>query len=320
MWQRKAGLVTSWTWGSGFVVARLAPGVWSAPCFLLDRFFSLGLTAGYKTVDTCYAIPTEVGLGPFKNDSLDSFLDFTVTLGTDPYGGDVPHVPMGGMQQGDRTHLVKFYERQEHHVKAFQLSDGAIFDLSWRCGFHMVDEGINEALYGPTIGPKEILEGKVQIPEEFRPLYEAIGELSSIPAVRHTTSQFNVAKEKVKAAALKQSSFRRRTLSSKQSELTSSNSTTFESNGRTATHDEKNGNSLSYNSIISGGSTSVLTNSTPGSPGSSFKLFGDSELLDLDLDSPEEGENDEIQVQVAENATLEPIIERQHSDALTAGN
>lgn len=66
MWQRKVGLGVSWTWGSGFVIANLARGVWSPPCFIKDRLASVGVTAGFRTMDLCIAIPTEAGMAKYQ--------------------------------------------------------------------------------------------------------------------------------------------------------------------------------------------------------------------------------------------------------------
>lgn len=305
MWQRKAGLITSWTWGTGFIIARLGPGVWSAPCFLADRFLSLGITAGFKTVDTCYAIPSEIGMHQFKTNMVNGSLDVALTLGTDPFAGDGPQVPMAVVQPGDRSSLTT-YASAEQMPKTFQICDGAIFDISWRCGLHMVDDGINEALYGPTVGPQEILDGKVQIPEEFKPLYEAILKLASAPALRQTTSQFSVAKERVKATASKQSSFLKRgTLGGRSSETKSSSLANVQVEKRSL--DNTFGSNSSSSSQIPGSSPSQLTNSNPCSAGSSFKLFGDAELLDLDLDAADE---DEIQVATIEGTVLDTIAEK----------
>ena len=174
MWQRKAGLITSWTWGTGFVIAHLGPGRWSAPLFLKDRFASVGLTAGFRTVDTFYAIPCDTGMEPFTNDYVASALDVAVTLEYDPFEGNAPlavRLPNRcppGLPLPSET------------PKAYSITDGVIVDFSWRIGAHLVDDDINEALYGSCVTPEQILEGKVQIPHEFLPLYSTLAEVRSI--------------------------------------------------------------------------------------------------------------------------------------------
>ena len=54
--QRKAGLVAGYNWGSGFAIQRQPDGSWSAPCFLIMRYGSLGLTLGMQTIQSCHLL------------------------------------------------------------------------------------------------------------------------------------------------------------------------------------------------------------------------------------------------------------------------
>jgi len=174
MWQRKAGFLGSWVWGHGFVIARLGPYKWSAPCFLKDRFLSVGFTAGFRTLDTVYAIPSEEGLRPFDTDYLRASLDFAATLDFDPVDSDAPiAVRLSDRKLPDVNPLATVTDEP----KAYTIADGAIMDLSWRIGLHMVNDARNEVLYGPGTTPQQILEGEVPFPEEFLPLYNAISQV-----------------------------------------------------------------------------------------------------------------------------------------------
>lgn len=297
--QHKAGLVTSWTWGSGFVIARLAPGLWSAPCFLHEKFLSCGFTCGYRTVDTCYAIPTSAGMNLFNGDSLHSAFDLGLTLGFDPMQGETP---VAIVQSADRTTSQNAPSPVEK-PKVFHISDGAIVDFSWRCGMHLVNEKINKELYGGNISANDILEGKVQIPAEFKPFYEllttiaAVGELK---CTRPTVSMFDAEKEKNKLKlqrSLPASLTFPRRKGGTLGRTGNSDSNTY-SNGSIghaySISDSAPTGSSFPNSIGSQYSTSFGGGGGGGGgggvvkPSSDSRLFGDTELLDLDLDSPEE--------------------------------
>jgi len=303
--QNKAGLVTSWTWGSGFVIAHLRNNRWSAPLFLHEKFLSCGFTCGYRTVDTCYALPTNAGMKHFNGDSLNSAFDFGLTLGFDPMQGETP---VAVYQSADRT-TGRFALSPEESPKVFSISDGAIMDFSWRCGMHLVDEKINEEIYGENVTATDILEGKVQVPAEFKPFYDllttiaAVGEMS---CTRATVSKFAAEKEKNKLKSqpglLPSRTFSRRKGVKVGSSSSGSETNTYsnESTGgayRTSMNDSTLTGSTYPNSVGSQCSSFARSHGGDGDGGgggdvveasSAHPLFGDAELLDLDLDAVEE--------------------------------
>jgi lipid-binding SYLF domain-containing protein len=279
--QNKAGIVASWTWGAGFVIARLGPGLWSAPCFLQEKFLSCGLTAGFRTVDTCYAIPTNAGMKHFKVDSINSAWDLGLTLGYDPMRGEAPVVTA---QSADRT-SGRFALPAAEKPKVFSISDGAILDLSWRFGMHLVNDDLHKELYGENVTSSDILEGKVQIPEEFKPFYEMLSKLAAVgeqQSLRHTASLFDAEKERNKLKS--------------QHSLTSSLSFGGKKLGKNNSSTSSDTDTVGYTYTSQNSATSVPLGSafaveeTTSSPFG--RLFGDTELLDLDLDTPEEGEEE----------------------------
>jgi lipid-binding SYLF domain-containing protein len=293
--QHKAGLVTSWTWGSGFVIARLGPGLWSAPCFLQEKFLSCGFTCGYRTVDICYAIPTNAGMKHFNGDSFNSAFDLGLTLGHDPMRGETPVVIV---QSADRT-TGRYALSSVERPKVFSICDGAIMDISWRCGMHLVDEKVNKELYGENVEATDILEGKVQIPAEFKPFYDLLTTIAAVGEVkctRPTVSMFEKEKNKLKTqpSLLSSRTFpRNKAVKLGSGSSTDSNTYGSESTGctyRTSMNDSALMGSSYPNSIGSQCSTlSQLPGAVSGvEPSSNHRLFGDTELLDLDLDSLEE--------------------------------
>ena len=294
--QHKAGLVTSWVWGSGFVIARLGPGRWSAPCFLYDKFLACGVTCGYRVVDTCYAIPTNEGMKHFKVDSLNSAFDLGLTLGYDPLQGEAP---IATAETADRT-TGRYAVKPSERPRVFSMSDGIILDFSWRLGMHLIDDKRHQELYGPDVSPVDILEGKVQIPEEFKPFYDTIAALAAVGDVaKPTVSMFEVEKEKNKLKSqpslVSSLSFQRHQMGKLNSSGSSSDHKTHYSNSssmndtaliRTSLPDSIGSEQSTVSSLpMSGGSDRGENNNN-----SSFRLFGDANLLDLDLDTPEEGE------------------------------
>jgi lipid-binding SYLF domain-containing protein len=290
--QQKAGLVTSWTWGSGFVISRIGPGIWSAPCFLSEKFLSCGLTCGYRTVDTCYAIPTNAGMAHFKVDSINSAFDLGLTLGYDPMQGEAP---VAVVQSADRT-TGRYALSSAEKPKVFHVSDGAILDLSWRFGMHLIDDKIHRQLYGENVTSSDILEGKVQIPEEFKPFYDMLFKLAAVgDVVKPTVSMFEVEKERNKlksqhslhrATSLSYPKRHNKRRSGTDSNGSSSNSIEYVA-GSSMNDSAQNGNSF-QNSVGSEFSTMSVLSGGDGGDGvetSSFKLFGDIDLLDLDLDA-----------------------------------
>ncbi len=284
--QNKAGIFTSWTWGTGFVVARLGPGIWSAPLFLNDKFLSCGLTCGYRTVETCYAIPTASGLDAFKAESVNTSFDMGLTTGVDPLGNSASVVTA---QSADRT-TDRYTLRPTEKPKVFCISDGIILDFSWRCGMHLIDEKKHKQIYGADLSVEDILSGKVQIPAEFKPFYETLAKLAAeCDVLKPTVSQFDAEKErnKLKSQSSLLKSFSKRSLSRSKSSRRGSSSDTESVGGDTYLMNGSLNNSIGsqYSAAFSlplGSRPSVAFELPSPFP----RLFSDTELLDLDLDGP----------------------------------
>ena len=264
-WKYKAGFFASCSWGYGFIIYQIADGVWSAPCFLKDRYVAFGVTCGYTESQKLDAIATEEGLVPFMQDMFKSTCDLAMSLGPDPLEQQEVKVRSGKASRGmsrDQAALT---------TKVYKVENGAIIDVSWKCGLEMVDEGFNSSLYGEKNNFRDILDGKVQIPKEFHPLYDLL-QLYSMPVIcRETKSHFHVEREKHVNKAME-------TLQ-KMSEKPGKAKRLARAT------------SLSSQSSIGTPSQTTYTPDNIGSPddslalGSNQPLFGDGSLLDLDLGS-----------------------------------
>lgn len=170
-WHRKAGCLGSYTWGHGFVISSIAPGVWSAPMFIKDRYVSLGLTIGMASTDAVYAIPDNVGIIPFIRTSYHCNGDFEISSGVSPYDAHESGA------SSIRTSVVKRSHGDvvdtSSKIKKYEVDTSMIVDMSLKCGVEAVDDSLNTAVYMDTeLSPRDILDGAVQIPTAFYPLYE----------------------------------------------------------------------------------------------------------------------------------------------------
>lgn len=64
------------------------------------------------------------------------------------------------------------------------LADGMFWDTSPAAGSTFVDARLNASLYGDGVTAAEVLGGRVALPQEFLPLYQAIDALAAEAQVR----------------------------------------------------------------------------------------------------------------------------------------
>ena len=284
LWRSKAGVMGSLAFGHGFVIYQLAEGIWSAPVFLKDRYVSFGLTFGFKKTQSVFAVPNDAGIIPLLKDILKSTVDFDMMLGPEPLeleGG--PKTVVSSSLRGLTL------EAEAKSTKSYSRIDGAIIDISWRCGFEMQDEGLNSILYGSRASQRDILDGHVQIPVEMRPLYEVLRRMiePTDAFCADTVSQFQFEKEKnfVKIA---RSSAVSSSTGSEQRWLRRTKSTDGASSLESTVNDRSSidsaGNPLF---LLDQDTNSHLKNSIERH---SAPLFGE-DLLDLDLGPRDDDEN-----------------------------
>ena len=254
--QKKAAFGLGIVWGRGFIVHNLGKS-WSAPLFVKEMSFSAGLSFGGRVLESILAMPTEAGFQQFLERGLRTAIDLGLTLETDPFEGRQPTVVSSSEW---KTNLATVDELP----KQYSLSDGMIVDVSWRIGKFGLDVNTNRAIYGSDVSIEHILQGVVQIPKEFLPLYEALHELTeTAQVVKATMSQFELTRTLVKRA----------------SNASESSSPRLGIGKIFRKRDSR----------ISDISDSALTDSNPhesqAEKDHSFHLFGREPLLDLDLDA-----------------------------------
>lgn len=266
LWKSKVGCMASYSSGRGFIIYQLEEGVWSAPCFLKDTFVSFGLTLGVLRQETIYALPTDASIFPFLNDMFKSTADLNMIDVSGPTFFEEED-EKGQVQNGigDRGQRAT-----QHHgqIRSYTRKDGVIMDISWRCGLEMIDAGLNALLYGEEMTHRDIMEGHVQIPDMFRPLYASLKELlDSIPYCKETVSPFEVQRKKLALERIRRSS----TASSK----------SFPSSHNKMKRSSSRGH---FDSCTDSSPSDTITSSAAqGKDHDQHVLFGDDFLLDLDL-------------------------------------
>eukprot|EP00889_Picochlorum_renovo_P002767 jgi/Picre1/29797/NNA_005179.t1 len=161
----------SYTWGYGFVISSIAPGLWSAPVFIKDRYMSLGLTVGLSASDAVFAIPDNTGVIPFIRTSYHCNGDFEISSGVTPYDThqDGPSYIRTSVVKRSHGDVIDASSK----IKKYEVDTSMIVDMSVKCGVEAVDDSLNTALYMDTnLSPRDILDGAVQIPTQLYPLYE----------------------------------------------------------------------------------------------------------------------------------------------------
>ncbi|PSC71713.1 SH3 domain-containing [Micractinium conductrix] len=189
--QRKAGVLGALNWGYALLIARLADGSWSAPCFLTLRYASLGLTLGAQRIRSVYVLQASSAeqIAAFACDSAALRLDVALPSEVDPFELEGT-TPVRAIRHHDLT--LPPNATKPHSAT---VSDGTFLDLSVRAGFTFVDSRLHSCLYGEGFTPQDILGGRVQAPPELAPLYADIeGRAAEAKAARRTISKYEMAR------------------------------------------------------------------------------------------------------------------------------
>ncbi|GAB4816487.1 hypothetical protein N2152v2_003533 [Parachlorella kessleri] len=194
LFEKRVGCFLGLGWARGFVVAQLPGGAWSAPCFLSSGHASLGMTLGFQSVQYCCTIATQAVLDAVKADSVGSGVDLISTFGQDPLtqGLDIKTLEEPPLAGGGPPRAQTMVGQS----KTFYVADGVMLNASFKCGYLVVHDGMNTALYGEGCTPDQILGGGVQQPEEFAPLYRLVTETAATASVvKSTRSKFLICKQ-----------------------------------------------------------------------------------------------------------------------------
>lgn len=167
--------------GSGFVVAHLPDGSWSAPAFFKWHAAGGGLTLGVSRAETVIVLNTERALAQYQSADMDFkfgaglSVDYVKPEGDDLEGGSLK----AHISSGDRDAFV------------FNFAKGLLFDLTITGGVTTSDTKTNGKVYpnDPGVTPDRILAGEVPHPPVATPLYTVLGVGKSPPATAAPTAQ-----------------------------------------------------------------------------------------------------------------------------------
>ncbi|PRW20974.1 DUF500 and SH3 domain [Chlorella sorokiniana] len=177
---QRAGALAGYSWGHGVLIARL-PGGWSAPLLLRQRSGSLGLLLGWQRVEACHVLQTDDQVHAFSASHSQG-----MELGAEQADPDAAQQPRH--KDGGAVRLTG--------ACSATLADGVFWDVSVRAGCTFVDDRLNASLYSDGVTAAEILGGRVALPEEFLPLYQAVDALAAeAQTTRHTLSKFSLVRQ-----------------------------------------------------------------------------------------------------------------------------
>jgi lipid-binding SYLF domain-containing protein len=153
--------------GSGFVVAHLPNGDWSAPAFFKWHAAGGGITLGISRAETVIVLNTDKALAQYQSPDMDFkfgaglSVDYVKPDGSDLEGGSLK----AHISSGDRDAFV------------FNFAKGLLFDLTITGGVTTSDASSNAKVYPqqPGITPDRILAGQVPHPPVAAPLYSVLG-------------------------------------------------------------------------------------------------------------------------------------------------
>lgn len=253
LWQRKVGCLIAYEWRYGFILYQSAPGVWSEPVLVKHRYVSVGATCGWSCGKSVFAISDDAAMIDFIKQSSLEILPNTVSFDC-RYSNDSVNAIMTCKSLG--THVTRY------HIDS---AASYIVDLSLKIGRESVDTNMHEAMYGsPAVSVRDILDGHVPLlsccQNVMHGLYAYLGAkgIRSCSMARETKQLFQEERASIYNSM---SLVQRRSSSCLTTKMIPSSTS-------------------SLDAYIS----PSVDRTSPSRQKSS--LFGDSELLDLDLGDP----------------------------------
>jgi len=150
--------------GTGFAIAKTPQGFWSAPCFVSMTQAELGAILGLEKSATLMAAMTRRGLQQLHEGKLNLFgTEITIEAWPFTTGGPNDDISAGGLNSDWVTASVR---------------TGALFEFSLAGGSLTVDESKNHKVYGEGVTNEDIFNGKIEVPQEMRPLYSKVNEIA----------------------------------------------------------------------------------------------------------------------------------------------
>jgi lipid-binding SYLF domain-containing protein len=155
--QVKGAFMVGGAGGNGVMLARNQDGSWSYPAFYGTGSISFGFQAGGDVSEIVLLVMTEKGLNAFKNDSFKLGADISVTAG-----------PVGAGAKAATADVLAF-SRQKGLYGGVSIQGTVISARGeW-----------NNAYYGQSVTPAQILFGKTVTNLDSDPLRQAVAALAT---------------------------------------------------------------------------------------------------------------------------------------------
>jgi len=170
----KCGVFFTGKMGTGFVVARLSDGSWSAPSAVSLTGIGWGLQVGVELLDILLILTTEAAVEAFCSKTQ-------VSVGSEL------GVSIGAIGRGVGTDI----HGGEHGASAaisFSQSKGLFLGLSLEASVIQTRKKINRSFYGQDVKPSVLLSGAFPRPVGAAKFYQSLAELMDCCRSRNRTA------------------------------------------------------------------------------------------------------------------------------------
>jgi SH3 domain-containing YSC84-like protein 1 len=154
---KNGGFIVGGKYGKGVVTCRLPAGGWSAPEIIKIEGGNFGLQIGGGATDFVFAVMNQRG--------MDSLMADKFTLGAD---AGVMAGPVGGATSAQTDAAL------QAGILSWSKAKGVYAGVTLNGATLRPDGDDNHALYGPTVGAREILTGTVKPTAAAQPLFDAL--------------------------------------------------------------------------------------------------------------------------------------------------
>ena len=154
--EEKAAFIFGGSYGKGLATCRTAHG-WSAPMFLAVGGGSVGFQIGGSFTDVVMLFMNERALQSLLSDKFKMGADATVAAG-----------PVG------RNAAAGTDAKLNAEILSYSRSKGAFAGISLDGAVVQADKSGDKAMYGSSVTRREILNGKVAVPEPARSLLDEL--------------------------------------------------------------------------------------------------------------------------------------------------
>lgn len=166
---KKAGVGLTAEHGTGFLIAHQAGdgGSWSAPLFISLSAGGLGISLGVAEIDSIVVLSGPEAVAKYSQSYWDTAADVTTAAPAVVNSSDTLKDLDLGMDSF-----------------TYSVSSGLMMDYSFKGMRYRLDDALNKAVYGESCTPKDILEGKVAVPEAIKPLHNALVQYTTTGSLK----------------------------------------------------------------------------------------------------------------------------------------